>query len=202
MQSVAGTSASNVLNELHTLGINGIPWRRFYARSFDYMLMPLELWIGIFSVELLTPVDVSAALQAFGTIPGIVVMILGTLVFGLALNARFINVTGTTPGKFIFGIRVLEQDGSKLSFWRAFKRELMVLTFGYGLMVPIVNLFAMAIAMGYVAENGYAWWDKRMSFEVHYREATQRQWAIWAAVVLFLLAGPGGIKALFETIFG
>jgi uncharacterized RDD family membrane protein YckC len=57
---------------------------------------------------------------------GAVVLLLAYLTYGWGLDGR-------TVGKLLFGLRVLDEDGSDLSFRRAFVRAVLVVVFPLGL---------------------------------------------------------------------
>lgn len=58
----------------------------------------------------------------------------------LPLEAGFLTATGTTPGKWVFGIRVVKSQGQKLAYPEALKRAFLVWVQGEGLGIPVVIL--------------------------------------------------------------
>lgn len=116
-----------------------IPVRRYIARMLDSLLYG-TIWnmilIGVFRV------NISAQNEADGLgydILGIIVGIGLMLVFETLL----LPLTGTTPGKWIFGLRVLHTDGSRLTWREAFDRTWLVILRGQGLEIPVYSLYRL-----------------------------------------------------------
>ena len=109
------------------------PWRRYFARGLDFSLSILLLaflWYTVldqfftgretFLLTWLLPVGVTLLLEPL-------------------LLYRF----GTTPGKWIMGIRVLDPDGGKLSLSAAFSRTISCLWWSQGMGIPIYSLYRL-----------------------------------------------------------
>lgn len=108
------------------------PWRRFFARGIDFSIlnlitdcflaMVLHINIGSFSAGILI-CDWAAQILLL-----------------LFLEPILLSLTGTTPGKLLFGLRVTAPDGSRLSWHDAKSRTWTVLRCGYGFSFPIYHL--------------------------------------------------------------
>lgn len=112
-----------------------IPLRRFFARILDYYFYS-SLW-SVFLI-LVTKINVSQ------------VGVLGDLlqVFLTVIMIRFIEplllcLFGTTLGKWILGIRILDEDGNKLTYKVASERTSEMLWKGVGCHIPVFDLIRM-----------------------------------------------------------
>lgn len=136
------------------------PWRRYLARAFDNVVVGSILWFLIGTLAYVLSVEAGnwliAALSSF------YVILLGgavRLVSMIPLQAAMISLTGTTPGKWLCGVRVLNKNGSRLSHNAALIRETKVWLVGYGAGLPFISLFALIQAFNAVQDNGVADWD-------------------------------------------
>lgn len=106
------------------------PWRRFFARSLDLSLCAL-LWLALqLLVFRLNPVNLSAGLLNAWT----------ELLLMLFLEPLLLRLFGATPGKWILGLRVTDEDGERLSYSKGLRRTFRVIRSGLGLGIPIWNL--------------------------------------------------------------
>ncbi len=123
------------------------PWRRYFARSLDWYLLSL---LYIFVTMGLMGVDYRSSSFWGDVLFTVLLMALTVLVEPL-----FLCTLGATPGKLLLGMRVLNENGQKLSYTDAFGRTLGVLFCGEGLHVPIVSLWRL-IRSRKDASDGYA----------------------------------------------
>ncbi len=109
------------------------PWRRFFARSTDLAIVSLT---QVAVLILVFRVNVSHILW-------IVKWLMGLLnwVVLVPLEALCLSHWGTTPGKWLLGIRVEHADGRRLTFSEAARRAALVFIYGEGCDVPIVSLY-------------------------------------------------------------
>jgi uncharacterized RDD family membrane protein YckC len=169
------------------------PWRRFAARVID---------VGIFgtlavSLAAIVAITIFPLLEIWLAAPGLASwFILDPLGWILAapLSALAIATWRTTPGKLLFGIRVIAADGGRLTFAAALKRELVLLWWGIGVGIPLLA-FAMAIRSYTELEGeGESKWDSGTGNAVAARavEGWQRLGVI-VGTALFLTIRIGGL---------
>jgi uncharacterized RDD family membrane protein YckC len=126
-------------------------WVRLAAYLFDMML------VGSLITVLMTPwadwlkgVEDTIMEQTKSATPDLAVVIHGWLVLmAINLPAQFLyfvafnTAFGATPGKMALGLRILDAQGGKLTFKRAFLRHCSVLvsemTFGLGFLLLLSN---------------------------------------------------------------
>lgn len=110
------------------------PWRRYFARTLDLGLYGLFL-SAVFSlgfhvpVEELTSAPARLLLGWFANLPM------------LLLEPFLLSRWGTTPGKALFGIKVLDSEGQKLSLKKARERTMGVFSKGMGYGIPGFELY-------------------------------------------------------------
>lgn len=154
----------------------GCPWRRFFARNVDAGLYGL-LWSMLSQWVFRINPDHFMSNLAWTLACGYVSWLL-TFVFEPVL----LHYWGTTPGKWIFGLSVRDEDGSKLSIRTAYARLWGV--FGYG------NCYALPFFDWYYNYKCYRAckeeelpWDLENGCSIVVREREVR----WYRVALYLL---------------
>lgn len=157
----------------------GCPWRRFFARNVDaglYGLLWSMLSQWVFRINPDNFIQFMAGL-AWSLACGYVSWLL-TFVFEPVL----LHYWGTTPGKWIFGLSVRDEDGEKLSIRTAYARLWGV--FGYG------NCYALPFFEWYCNYKCYRAckeeelpWDLENGCSIIVREREVR----WYRVALYLL---------------
>lgn len=108
------------------------PWRRFFARSFDLLLCG-ALWNAVLGLGL--NINVLNRAAGWQIVDGVV-----ELVLLLLLEPLFLALWGATPGKWLLGLRVTDQNDQRLSYQAAFTRTCWVLWKGLGFQIVIYDL--------------------------------------------------------------
>jgi uncharacterized RDD family membrane protein YckC len=93
------------------------------------------------------------------------------VIFLMVYEASMVSAFGTTVGKLIFRIRVLRQDGSRLSFNEAFARANGAIGSGmfYLIAFPALTFWAVSRAYKDLVALGCASWDRDTRTEVRCR---------------------------------
>lgn len=157
------------------------PWVRLWARSFDVLLgaVPVGaawwLWLAPEQITLL----------------GVMLFGMAALFVDLLIEPVLISRLATTPGKWVFGIRVVNSDGSLLSFQQALRRSDMVWAKGLGAGSPVIGQLLMAAQHYELSANGRTFWDEEGGFEVQHNRIRGSRviGAIALAVIIVLAAG-------------
>ena len=155
------------------------PWRRLFARTFDLICVALPVYIAaiVLTQNSATPLLRSA----------IVLGVLGYLLW-LPIEAAFLAAAGATPGKWIFGIRVLKPDGSKLTFGNAIERSIRAFAQGDAMGIPVLSPITRFIAYRTLTKTGTTPWDQASETVVtHSQWGTGRMIAGTLAVVSSLV---------------
>ncbi|MGM9538124.1 MAG: MerR family transcriptional regulator [Candidatus Onthomonas sp.] len=111
------------------------PWRRFFARSFDLLLCG-ALWNAVLGLGL--NINVLNRAAVWQIVDGVV-----ELVLLLLLEPLLLTLWGTTPGKWIVGLRVADQNDRHLSYPAAFTRTCWVLWKGLGFQIIVYDLIRL-----------------------------------------------------------
>ena len=150
------------------------PWRRYFARILDYLLVNASALFVLVVVFRIRPFS-SGAFRLLG---------FASAFLSTPILAYCVSKWGTTAGKWAFGIRLESVNGAKLSYENAFHREWSVLWYGFGLTVPIVSLILLLKARKR-ENNGIAQpWDEETEFE--YRP--MNRYNKWIPAVLMIAA--------------
>jgi len=109
----------------------GHPWRRYFARSLDLSLYTLP----IYAFALRGPI-------ANWDSP-LFRLVLSYFAIGLMflMEPLFLHFWGTTPGKWVFGIRIRDSQGNKLSISEGFARFIALFSHGMGYGIPFYSLY-------------------------------------------------------------
>lgn len=112
------------------------PWRRLFARGLDVMLYSTAFELA----WLLISWD-----QSILNAPIFVNWVLTTLalVFALAVEPLWIHFLGWTPGKWVFGLKLRDRDGNRLTLAQGWRRSKGVGWEGYAWNIPIAGLVIM-----------------------------------------------------------
>jgi len=111
-------------------------------------------------------------------------IIAGTLLWAF-VEANLISSIGTTPGKWLLGIRVITRQGKKPVLLEAFKRSIGVWWYGLGAGCVLLMPLTMAAACVRLMKNHPARWDREGRFVVVLGNRGYRKSFI-ALTILFL----------------
>ncbi len=152
------------------------PWRRFWARIIDMGLVNLSaIIIGVASGAM-TP------LEAYRPSLGFILTLPVAWIF---LESSFLMALGTTPGKFLLGIRVRSADGARqLPLRRALGRSFMVWWRGYGLGLTIPMVLTCTFSHFVLKTTRTTPWDVTYGTEVSYESI--KPWRMVVLAFLFL----------------
>ena len=148
-----------------------VPWRRYWARSFDMVLY------GMIALSVAALVFHAIHRASGITLLHRIVLWAVQLVLLVLLEPFFLSRFGTTPGKWIMGLGVTDPDGGRLTFDNALTRTVVVLCCGLGFGLPLVGLYT-EIRSHVLCERGepLAWEDNSV--------ITVRDRKIWRYIVL------------------
>ena len=110
------------------------PWRRFFARSFD-----LSVYSVIWNTFLTLAVNLH--LESRTGLSWTLAELIASACLMFLMEPALLTLTGTTPGKFLFGIHVSGTDGDRLPYGMALARTWGVFGKGMGYFIPGYQLF-------------------------------------------------------------
>lgn len=129
--------------------------RRFWARWFDLYVYVGLWWFAMWAIGN----DIRALL---GNLPVMLMIYLPW--FGL--EVLMIHYFGTTPGKWLLGLRVRNRDGALLTLSESLRRTLRVCFLGTGMGWEMVSLVCQSIAYVQAKRTGTTLWDAVGQHEV------------------------------------
>lgn len=160
------------------------PWRRYFARAFDLTLFGVLGWFAL-GLAWYSIAPMQADRFFIGLNPAVDLVL--TAVIGTFISGFILAFFGSTPGKAVFGIRVRNKEGSKLSVSEGLTRDLDVLVRGLGLAIPLVSVITLIVAYSKLKRNGVTSWDSG-TFHVSYKQNSGRQIALNIfGVILYLI---------------
>ena len=139
------------------------PWIRFFAREIVWTLWSLVL-NALLALVLGISIDTSLPMGA-RTFPSALFWsgigsILASNIFVLIFEPVFLSLTGTTPGKFVFGLSVTSVDGKRLTYREALRRTWDVLRKGYGFFIPILTLIDLYLSYRSCKAEKTLYWEE------------------------------------------
>lgn len=151
------------------------PWRRYWARALDSFFYAMLLTTALAWLR-----D-GVMVQRSGFWSGV-----ADFAMMLALEPVLLRLFGTTLGKWIFGIRVTDLDGGKLSLSEGFQRTFKVIIYGEGAGIPGVGLWRHWRSYQ-MYENGEALpWEDWSELRVKDTKPIRYAAAAGAVAVIFL----------------
>lgn len=134
------------------------PWRRFFARTLDISIYSM-LWsivlIFVFHVNIVRRSSLGNIFDVFIS-----------LALMLFLEPLWLHLSGITPGKAIFGLRIESPDGRLLSYGEGLKRTWAVLGTGMGYNIPFYNIVRLCKSYKLCSENETQPWDDNISYTI------------------------------------
>jgi uncharacterized RDD family membrane protein YckC len=182
IESSAQNPAQRSIEE-QPLEIIARPWRRFWARMLDLLLD--GALIGI-TVGALRP----SLLEEHGLLWQLLLV-----PSALLIDCLVYTVFGTTPGKAVAGIQVIDdRGGGRLTFGAYFKRSVEIYIFGFGLGLPLVSLVTLFRCYRKLADGETLSWDQYAESKVTARSTSWVRTSIVALIYLALIAGVGVLE--------
>lgn len=123
-------------------------WMRFFARWTDFVLFQVILLGGFLLLGRSPFVALQSPLFLLAYVAALVVF-----------ETLLLTLWGTTPGKWIAGIRIESPDGKRLAPLPAFGRSLRVMVMGMGLWLPFILVVGHLFALWFLRKRGVAPWD-------------------------------------------
>lgn len=127
------------------------PCRRYFARVLDVML-----WETVLVVLLQLTVRLNY-IRVHDGLGGKLLLSLGGLLLAAAAETLTLHFLGTTPGKALLGLKIVREDGSRLSLGEAAWRTAGVTAF-YGAGIFLADLGVLLTALAALAMLIWACW--------------------------------------------
>ena len=155
------------------------PWRRYFARVLDILLYSITWSAFLAFVFHVNVLERSTAETILDTLIEFIMM--------LFLEPLWLHKFGTTPGKFIFGLRIESAEGEYLSYTEGLERTLGVIGNGMGFNIPIYNLIRLWKSYRMCSENEMLPWDEYKSYTIKDTKRYRSVLYIAASLLAFLV---------------
>ena len=157
------------------LPIGPVLWRRFWARWLDIHVYVAVWWLCMWV----------SGRQIEAVLNNIWIMVV-QLVPWFIVESILIHRFGTTPGKWLLGLRVANTNGTPLSLAAATLRSFRVLVGGVGFGFSLLALFCQTLSYFTAKRLGNALWDHAGGHRVQSRPLVA--WRIIVTVCVFFAA--------------
>ncbi len=178
------------------------PWRRLFARLLDLFIsfcLCVLLFLVLYAIPRYMPEgvhweDLQNLRQLLGLLLFVMMIVhavllqpvaaaIATFLLCVPMEALFLACFGTTPAKWLFGIRVVHPDGTLLSLSEAFRRSLRVFAQGLGFGIPFIAPFTSLFAYWRLTKTGTTWWDAATNAVVIHKKRGVFRTLVWVCMV-------------------
>lgn len=149
------------------------PWKRYLAWMVDMSIYTLP-------VNLFLTLEMHVILSNYG-IWGIIAEVCLNLLGMLIIEPICLSAFGTTPGKWLLGFYVTDNEDKKLSCAEARKRTLLKIRYGMGYGIPLYDFFRQWKSYQVCKEGGTLQWEE----ETYLFQKDRRMWRVCAGIVLY-----------------
>jgi uncharacterized RDD family membrane protein YckC len=164
------------------------PWRRYFARMVDISINGILFFFCFgFILELLAPNAADDFFSIFAGPGGRVLDAIVTTFSAGFVTAVFIGLSGSSLGKWLFGVRVTDMQHRPIGYKTAFKREMMIWIRGLALGIPLIALFTLSSAYKKLLKDGRTSWDEQLNCLVTYRPDSTKQYVLGCVGLLLFL---------------
>lgn len=139
------------------------PWMRFSARILDYLLFAFVL-LGTRFFKM----------SIWGHVPSFFFPVVLTFLW-VFVEATMLHLFGTTIGKWIFGMEVIDRSLKKPGYWSACLRSLSVWCNGVGTGFFLICPATFTISYIRLRRNGIAPWDRLGKFHMIHGKIESRR---------------------------
>ena len=163
--------ASDMANKVRS------PWRRYFARLLD---------IGIYTyfVVAFQALVFHVNMASRSTFENLIDTLIAFLIMML-VEPVLLSKLGTTPGKWLLGLRVTGATGKPLSYLDALSRTVTVFWRGFGLNIPIYNVYRLWRAYKDCVAGVLLDWE--CDSVIHLKDQKKWRTAVYIAVNISLI---------------
>lgn len=146
------------------------PWARLLARLFDYALFFTTIRLIVGHIAKVPPFERWIPLEYLAWVP---------------IEALLLRIGGSTPGKWLLGIRLKKGHAKKLDLETAFRRSFAVWFKGIGMGIPVINFFCLLTAYHRLRAFKTTSWDTQEKTAVEHHPIAV--WRFYLAAVLAII---------------
>ncbi len=173
-----------------------VPWRRYGARLLDISVNGM---IGIVPIATAWYAVAPSSADAFFNDLNPLLDVVLTSLLGCFISGIFIGFSGSSLGKWIFGVQVLGQNMKPIGVAQGIQRDIEIWFKGLGCGIPLISLFTLVSAYNRLKEKGITSWDEGSGYLVVHRESTKLQSLMNVVGVLLIIVVQFSIRLLGES---
>jgi len=161
-----------------------VPWRRYAARIFDITLNGTLLWmlIGVVAYQI-APYEAD---RFFNNVNPVLDVILTAFLACFATGV-LTGFTGSTVGKWIFGVRIMNADGNFIGVKNGISRDLTVWMKGLAFGIPIASLVTLFMSFRELKKSETTAWDGNKYVILHRPSGALQYVLNFVGIVLFIV---------------
>lgn len=163
------------------------PWQRLFARLLD-----MRLYGAVFDLLWMLLLRDQRIPMASGVLGWVLELLL--LVFTLAVEPFWLHNWGWTLGKWVFGLKIRDVNGEKLTLAQGFQRSYVLAWEGYGLNIPLWGMWKMWKCRVMGLEGRDCCWDGEECYRYTKEERRFSGWIFAGAQVVQILVFALGVK--------
>lgn len=153
-------------------------WARFLARCIDQLIVGFVLIAATYGISLplirFEPAWGAPLDWLHDGWLGYVLLLGASMIYDITLLAGF----GSTPGKWLLGVRVMGPDGAPPSLPAMLKRVAILWSAGLALRVPVLGMIAQVGAGLRLISKGSTLWDSVARLTVERRAVGWPRWVL------------------------
>ncbi|HEY0038792.1 MAG TPA: RDD family protein [Longimicrobium sp.] len=176
-------------------------WRRFLARIIDLFLYGIVLLtpVQIAAPEFMTPEYLARAQAAPAEIPMSLrlgfLLALGVTV--ILLDTLLVHLWSTTPGKALFGLRIVRSDGNRLSVRESLSRAIRAWAIGMGAGIAFATIVGGVMSYIRLTSRGRTHWDEALDLRVEHTPQTIGLVLRNVGLILLFLFSLSAVASMF-----
>lgn len=168
------------------------PWRRWAARLLDiYLNGSVMMFIFGTLFYIISPYAANDFFNLISSPGGRILDIILTSFASLILGAFMIGIFGTTIGKLIFGIKIVDGKGKKIGITSGWKRELSVWVTGMAIGIPLISLFTMWSQKNKLEDEGSTSWDANRYVIVYRKSGLSQSVLNFIGILMYFMIAIG-----------
>ena len=166
------------------------PWRRYAARTLDIVTIGFgSVYLAFVILRNIAPYTSNNLARSFEGPGGQVLDAVISIFLASIVCGAIIGVSGSSVGKLIFGIMVLDKNNNKIGLSNGIKRDLKVYVRGFGFGIPLVSLVTLIVAFNNLKKNNSTSWDSDDDYQVWHRPSGPGQYVLnTLGIILFFIA--------------
>ena len=167
------------------------PWVRYFARLLDILIFSA---IVVFPV-LYFLIKSENLIIAQDFITEVIINVIAMFIFCF-YQAGVTRIFGSTPGKALMKINLLNAHGGPLTYKELLKREFGIYTSAMALGIPLLSLFSLLWAMKKLATTGKTFWDEEGGFIVRHQVIGTVRIIAYIVILLTIIVGMASLPVL------